>query len=109
KAVKSEGTTDPLAIAYNYQIQYAQILAFNDMNDGDKFKDGENIFLQSKRGRGNEEKYIAQPGESMRDIPQKTGVKVRELYQKNMMQQTLNEQPLAGEAVYLQEKRPSAP
>lgn len=107
KAIRAEGNTDPLAIAYNYNIQYAQILAFNDMNEGDKFKDGQNIFLQNKKGRGSEEKYIAQPGESMHDIAQKLGIKLRELYQKNQM--ALNDQPVPGESIYLQEKRPTKP
>ena len=107
KAIKAQGNIDPLAIAYNYQIQYAQILAFNDMNEGDHFKDGENIFLQPKRGRGTEEKYVAQAGESMRDIAQRFGIKLRDLYQKNLM--AMNDQPVAGEAIYLQEKRSSPP
>jgi LysM repeat protein len=107
KAIKAEGTIDPLAIAYNYQIQYAQVLAFNDINEGDKFKDGENIFLQTKRAKGGDPIYVVQPGESMHHISQKLGVKLKELYQKNAM--ALNDQPLAGETLYLQEKRPGPP
>ena len=107
KAIKATGNIDPLAIAYTYQIQYAQILAFNDMNEGDHFKDGENIFLQPKRARGAEEKYTVLTGESMRDIAQRFGIKLHELYQKNMM--AMNDQPMAGETLNLQERRNGAP
>ena len=107
KAIKATETVDPLAVAYNYQIQYAQVLAFNDINEGDKFKDGDNIFLQPKRAKGSEPIYVVQTGESMHTIAQKLGVKLKDLYQKNMM--ALNDQPLPGETLYLQEKRPGPP
>ena len=77
------------------------------MNEGDKFKDGENIFLQSKRTKGNEPIYTVAPGESMRSISQKLGIKLKELYQKNVM--VANDQPYPGETIYLQEKRPGPP
>ena len=73
----------------------------------DRFKDGENIFLQTKRAKGGDPIYVVQPGESMHHISQKLGVKLKELYQKNAM--ALNDQPLAGETLYLQEKRPGPP
>ena len=77
------------------------------MNEGDKFKDGENIFLQSKRARAAEAQYKVQAGESMHDVSQKFGIRLKELYQKNVM--VLNDQPVAGEVLYLQDKRTLAP
>jgi len=103
RAIKAQGAVDPLTVAFNYQIPYAQLLAFNDMNEGDVFKDGQNIFLQNKKARAAVEKYVAQIGESMLDISQKFGIKLKDLYQKNMMAR--NDQPIAGETIYLQEKR----
>ena len=103
RTIKAQGSVDPLTIAFNYQIPYAQVLAFNDMNEADLFKDGQNIFLQNKKARAAEEKYVAQLGESMQDISQKFGVKLRDLYQKNLMAR--NDQPVSGETIYLQEKR----
>lgn len=107
KAIKAEGTVDPLTVAFNYQIQYEQLLAFNDLHEGEKFRDGENIFLQSKKARGADKTYTPQSGESMRDIAQKFGIRLKDLYQKNLM--ALNDQPAAGEIIYLQEKRTAAP
>ncbi len=107
KAIKAQGNTDPLSIAFNYEIDYAQILSYNDMGEGEKFKDGENIFLQPKKNRASETTYTVTAGESMHDIAQKFGVKLHELYAKNLMQP--NDQPYAGEIIYLQEKRARAP
>ena len=105
--IKAQGVVDPLAIAFKYEIQYTLVLAYNDMNEGDKFKDGENIFLQSKRARAAEAQYKVQAGESMHDVSQKFGIRLKELYQKNVM--VLNDQPVAGEVLYLQDKRTLAP
>jgi len=107
KVIKAHGTIDPLSVAFSHGIQYSLLLAYNDMNEGDKFKDGENIFLQSKRARASEEKYIVLTGESMHDISQKFGIRLKELYQKNMM--VANDQPVPGETLFLQEKRTSPP
>jgi len=107
KVIKAQGVVDPLAIAFKYEIQYTLVLAYNDMNEGDKFKDGENIFLQSKRARAAEAQYKVQAGESMHDVSQKFGIRLKELYQKNVM--VLNDQPVAGEVLYLQDKRTQAP
>jgi hypothetical protein len=43
----------------------------------------------------------------MRDIAQKTGIKLRDLYAKNQMK--MNDQVYAGESVALQEKRELPP
>ena len=107
KVIKAQGTVDPLGIAFKYEIQYALVLAYNDMNEGDKFKDGENIFLQSKRARAAEAQYKVAAGESMHDVSQKFGIRLKELYQKNVM--VLNDQPVPGEVLYLQDKRTQAP
>lgn len=107
RAVKAQGSEDPFKIAYEYDIDYSQVMSFNELNTGDRFKDGEYIFLQAKKSRGAERVYTVQVGESMRDIAQKHGVKTRDLYTRNMMK--LNEQVYPGESVYLQEKKSSPP
>jgi len=43
----------------------------------------------------------------MHDISQKFGIRLKELYQKNMM--VANDQPVPGETLFLQEKRTSPP
>lgn len=107
RAIKAIGNEDPFKVAYEYNIDYSYIMTFNDLNTGDRFKDGEFIFLQPKKSRGADATYTVIAGESMRDISQKTGVKLRELYAKNLMK--MNEQVYAGEPVSLQEKKTAPP
>lgn len=107
RAVKAQGNEDPFKIAYEYNIDYSQIMQYNDMNTGDRFKDGEYVYLQNKKARGDQATYNVQAGESMHDIAQKTGVKVRDLYARNMMK--MNEQVYAGEAISLQDRKVSPP
>jgi LysM repeat protein len=107
KALKAEGNEDPLKTAFDYTIDYALILAYNDLGNGEHFKDGQYIYLQPKKNKGAESKYTVQAGESMHDIAQKFGIKLRELYAKNQMKP--NDQLYAGQVVYLQEKRTDMP
>lgn len=107
RAIRAEGDEDPFAIAFEYNIDYVHVLSFNDLNSGDKFKDGENIFLQPKKNRAEINNYTVKEGESVRDISQKFGVKLKDLYYKNLMKP--NEQVQAGENIFLQEKRTLAP
>lgn len=107
RALIATAGEDPFKIAYEYHIDYSHIMTFNDMNTGDRFKKGQYIFLQAKRAKGSEANYRVKEGESMHDISQNTGVKLRELYTKNAMK--MNDQPYLGEVLNLQEKRSAPP
>ncbi len=107
RALKAKGNEDPFTIAFDYNIDYTWIMTFNDLSTGERFKDGEYIYLQAKKNRGAEATYTVQAGESMRDVSQKLGIKLRELYLRNQMK--MNDQAYAGEVLYLQEKRAEPP
>ena len=107
RAIKAQSNEDLFKIAFEYNIDFSFIMSYNDLTTGDRFKEGENIFLQNKKTRGADAIYTVQKGESMHDISQKTGVKLRELYSKNAMK--LNDQAYAGETLNLQEKRGEPP
>ncbi len=107
RALKATANEDPFKIAYEYNIDYSYVMQFNDLATGDRFKEGEYVFLQAKRARGVDATYTVQAGESMRDISQKTGIKLRDLYLKNSMK--MNDQAYTGETLSLQEKRVSPP
>jgi LysM repeat protein len=107
RAVKATTNEDPLKIAFEFNIDFSSILLFNDLADGDVFKDGENVFLQPKKTSANTDSYVVIAGESMHDISQKMGIKLRELYNKNNMKS--NDQVVAGETLALKNKRNAAP
>jgi LysM repeat protein len=103
KAVKAINEEDPLQIAFDYGIDYSFVLAYNDLNNGERFKKGEYIFLQPKKNRAEVPTHTVKPGEAVRDVAQRFGIKLKDLYAKNLM--NLNEQVYPGEVLYLQEKR----
>ncbi len=107
RVLKAKGNEDPFKVAFEYDIDFSSILSFNELSAGERFKDGENIFLQEKRNKGESPDYIVQTGESMRDISQKTGIKLKELYQKNSMK--LNDQVYEKETISLQENKKQSP
>lgn len=107
RAVKAVGNEDPLTIAFEYNIDYSWVMLFNDMSTGDKFKDGQYIYLQNKKPKGAEVSVTVLRGESMHDVSQRTGVKLRNLYYINAMRP--NDQAHAGEVLSLQEKRAQSP
>lgn len=107
RAVKAKAGEDPFTFAFEYNIDYLHVLAFNDLSSGEKFKEGEFVFLQPKKSKGEERLYVVKNEESMRDIAQKLGIRLKDLYYKNLM--SGNDQPMAGEELYLQDKRATAP
>lgn len=107
KVTRALGNEDPLKVAVDLNVDYTMLMIYNDLSTGEKFKEGELIYLESKRARGVAATYIVREGDNMRDISQRFGVKMRELYTKNLMK--LNDQPKPGEVIYLQDKRIDIP
>jgi LysM domain. len=70
--------------------------------DGNQLKRNDILFLESKSSNGNIATYKSQSGESMHDIAQKFGIKLKKLYSKNRMD--FGQQPKPGQLIYLQEK-----
>ncbi|MES2620079.1 MAG: glucosaminidase domain-containing protein [Bacteroidota bacterium] len=107
RAVKAVGNEDPFKIAFDYNIDYSFVLNFNDLNKGEQFKDGEFIFLHAKKNAGEEPTYKVRSGECMRDVSQRLGIKIKDLYAKNLMKP--NEQVYAGEILNLQNTKTQPP
>lgn len=88
----------------NYDIRKWQLTRYNDFDDNHKFIEGEIVYLQPKRGKALEEYHIVVSGETMRDISQKYGIKLKKLYKKNRMEP--GTQPVAGQKLYLRKNKP---
>lgn len=99
----AQGDENPLALATAFNVDYKLLLDYNDLHDGDSFKDGEHIFLQPKRKFGSEKSCIVKPGDSMWLISQRYGIRLSSLYELNRM--ALNDQPIVGEVLTLKEQR----
>ncbi len=91
------------AISKKFQITESALMKWNEL-DGTQLKRNEILFLQGKSNSGNTATYKSKVGESMHDIAQKFGVKLKKLYSKNRMD--YGQQPKAGQIIYLQKKKP---
>ncbi len=82
-----------------------EIYRYNNLFKGAKLEPGQIIYLQPKRrkaARGNEIHRVEE-GQTMYDISQIYGVKLKQLYRMNLM--TEGEQPLEGTEIYLRHKK----
>ena len=93
---------DLAAISKKYQLTETTLMKWNEL-DGTQLRRNDILFLESKSSTGNAASYKAKAGESMHDISQKFGIKLKKLYAKNRMD--FGQQPKAGQLIYLQSKK----
>jgi LysM repeat protein len=92
-------------IADEFEMGEWQLYKYNDLEkEEDLFEEGV-LFLQPKRGKAKQEFHTVEEGETMWEISQKYGVKLRKLYRKNRMEP--GEEPKAGTQLYLQKVKPA--
>ncbi len=94
---------DLSSLSDKFGISESRLQKWNEL-DGDQLKRNDIIFLEAKSSSGNVPTYKAQVGESMHDIAQKFGIKLKKLYAKNRMDD--GQQPQPGQLIYLQQRKP---
>ena len=93
------------AIAREQDMMVWQIKKYNDLNEEMNIKEGQYIYLQPKKNKaeiGIKYHKVAL-GESMYDISQKYGIKLKKLYKKNLLE--IGKQPEVGQKIYLRKKK----
>lgn len=90
-------------ISQDYEMNLWQIYKYNDLNKGDVLKVGDVIYLQPKKNKSKEEYHIVKQGETMRDISQLYGIKLKKLYKKNLL--IMGTQPNVGDKIFLKKKK----
>ncbi|MCB0703782.1 MAG: LysM peptidoglycan-binding domain-containing protein [Saprospiraceae bacterium] len=98
------GTGDtPASIAERSGVPIDKLRKYNESLPGRDatIPEGQFIYLESKRNsyRGNRKYHYVQQGETMYEISQKYGMKLKKLYSRNMMPE--GSQPAAGEQIRL--------
>lgn len=85
-----------------------QLANYNEIERGTKLKEGQELFIQPKRRKAeiNHQLHIAEEGETMYDISQMYGVRLKWLYRRNRIEQ--GDEPVAGEKIYLRGKKPKS-
>jgi LysM repeat protein len=102
KTIKAKGRT-PLEIAVLFGVNFERLKKYNDLVGDEKFKEGQNVFLQPKRFKGSQKDYLVKPGDSMWDISQMFGIKMSSLLKKNLL--APGQQAKPGETLMLRKKR----
>ncbi len=91
-------------LAEEFQMGLWQFLKYNDLSKEDKLPLGYKIYLQPKRAKAKEDFHLVEKGQSMWEISQIYGVKLKKLYKKNRMDE--GQEPKAGEKLYLKSNKP---
>ena len=96
-----------LGIAQQYNVQLKWLFDFNDLKESEALENDQLIYLQRKRKTGANQFHTVTEGESLYDIAQQQGIRLDALMQLNLL--TANQQPAAGEQLYLQAPASAAP
>lgn len=93
-----EGDT-PESIADEMEMWVWQIYRYNELEEGETFEQGDIVYLQPKRRRGEESYHTVRDGETLYDISQRYGVRLSSLYRRNNMEPDSSVHP--GQKIYL--------
>ena len=103
--ILSEPGDTPESLRAELGLYKNEIYRYNNLYKGARLETGSIIYLQPKRSKaepGNEIHRV-DAGQTMYDISQVYGVKLKHLYRKNHMME--GEQPLEGTDIYLRRKK----
>lgn len=90
------------SIAEELEMMPWQIRKYNDFKRGEKPAAGEVVYIQPKRWRAKESWHVKQEGETMWDISQQHGIKLKKLYRKNNLEP--GTEPAAGTKLSLRKR-----
>ncbi|MBX7050759.1 MAG: glucosaminidase domain-containing protein [Flavobacteriales bacterium] len=96
--IAKDGDTQE-SIAEDFDLNAWIIRKFNDLGANEKLHAGDIVYLQPKRNKCGESKYVVAQGETLRDISQKFGVKLKKLRKYNQL--TEGQEPAMGSTIKL--------
>ncbi len=97
-------STKPAQITKKYNIPLKRLLKYNNFKKNQQLSAGEKVYLQPKRNHNPITDYhFVQAGETMQDISQRYGIKLRLLYKRNLISSPA--QPHPGTKLYLNHTR----
>ena len=103
--VAYEGDT-PASLAARLDVPVRKILKYNATVNApsDSFEEGQHVYLKPKKGafRGDQLYHLVKAGETMADVSDRYGVKLKKLYKRNGMIE--GSEPAAGQRIILSGK-----
>lgn len=91
------------SIAKENDLSNRQIYKYNELPNGAKIEEGDIVYLKPKRRYGSEKRHVVKPNESMYQISQQYGIKLKHLYRRNRLE--IGQEPEAGVELYMRGKR----
>ncbi len=104
EAIQARLGDTPAKLAFAGGISPEKFFKYNDMLKFEEVRGGKIYYLESKNNKAVILQHTVQIGETMWDISQKYGIKLKHLYKKNRMEE--NEGLQEGRVLYLKNKRP---
>ncbi|WP_258105274.1 LysM peptidoglycan-binding domain-containing protein [Marinoscillum sp. MHG1-6] len=104
KAVMATETDNVVSLAIKSNILSRQFLKYNDLRASETVNTGEIYYVQRKRNRAEIDFHVAQYDESLWEISQKYGVKMKKILKKNRMESARELKP--GRKLWLRTNRP---
>jgi LysM repeat protein len=92
-----------MKIAQELDMGVWQLYKYNDMHKSSTLKAGQILYIQPKRNKAEQDKCQVKPGQTMHDISQQYGVKLKKLYKYNNMEP--GTEPKAGQVIYLKKSK----
>ena len=90
-------------IAEEFEMGEWQLYKYNDLDREDALFDSGILYLQPKRRKAKEEYHTVKAGETMWEISQEHGIKLKKLYRRNLMDE--KEKPKVGQQLYLRKNK----
>lgn len=104
EAVMAAKGDNIVSLAMKSGISSTRLMKYNDLKEGQSIQPGEIYYIKNKKNRSAIRYHVAQYDESLWDISQKYGIKLKKLAQKNRVSPTASVKP--GRLMWLRKKRP---
>lgn len=104
KLIIARNGDDAKSIAKDLGIHAFQVLLYNELGREETIIPGSYVYVEPKHKKAKEEFHVVEQGETMRDISQLYGIKLKSLYKKNGI--VTGHEPVPGTKLYLKTNKP---
>ncbi|MFH1121121.1 MAG: glucosaminidase domain-containing protein [Bacteroidota bacterium] len=94
----------PQTIAHDLGLHVFLVLQYNELGKNEPIKAGQIIYIEPKKRKASSETHNFTKGETMRDVSQLYGLKLKALYKKNGLPE--GHEPSPGTTLYLRKSKP---
>ena len=102
KFVIAKVNDDLESLAKEVELPVFLLKKYNNFSEDKKLEEGDVVYIQPKRNKAKKEWHIVENGQSMKEISQMHGIKLRVLYKKNNLK--FGTEPKAGTKLSLKAK-----